>query len=106
MIIVEPCVELTFLQHLEIMSEIDVGQVLDDDVESLAADVLHHLLLVVLVVVVEHVVRATFGDEVHAILSAGSADYGRSESSAIAEFLAKSFAFCFSTVSNYSSNIK
>ena len=68
------------------MPEIDVGQVLNDDVKSLAADVLYHLLLIVLVVVVEHVVRSTFCDNVHAVLGASSADYGCSESSEIAKF--------------------
>ena len=76
---------LTFLQHLDIVPEIDVGQVLDDDVESLAADVLDHLLLVVLVVVVEDVVRAALGHHVHPVLGAGSPDDGGSQSSAIEE---------------------
>ena len=67
------------------MAEIDVRQVLDDDVESLAPDVLDHLLLIVLVVVVEHVVSAALGDDVHAVLGAGRADDSSSESSAIGE---------------------
>ena len=67
------------------MAEVDVGQVLDDDVESLAPDVLDHLLLVVLMVVVEHVVRTALGDDVHAVLGAGRADDGSAKGSESAE---------------------
>ena len=67
------------------MAEVDVGEVLDDDVEALAADVLDHLLLVVLVVVVEDVVRAALGHHVHTVLGAGSPDDGGSEGPAIEE---------------------
>ena len=76
---------LTFLQHLDVVAEIDVCQVLDDDVKSLAPDVLDHLLLIVLVIVVEHVVRTALGHDVHAVFGASCADDGSSESSAIAE---------------------
>ena len=76
---------LTFFEHLDVVAEIDVGEVLDDDVESLAADVLDHLLLVVLVVVVEDVVRAALGHHVHPVLGAGRPDDGGSQSSAIEE---------------------
>ena len=45
-------VQLTFLNHLNVVSQIDVGQVLDDDVEALIASEVHQLLLVRLVVMV------------------------------------------------------
>ena len=45
-------VQLTFLNHLNVVSQIDVGQVLDDDVEALIAGEVHQLLLVRLVVMV------------------------------------------------------
>ena len=67
------------------MAEINVGEVLDDDVESLAADVLDHLLLVVLVVVVEDVVRAALGHHVHAVLGARRPDDRGSQGPAIEE---------------------
>ena len=67
------------------MAEVDVGEVLDDDVEAVAADVLDHLLLVVLVVVVEDVVRAALGHHVHPVLGASRPDDGGSQSSAIEE---------------------
>ena len=57
------------------MTQVDVGQVLDDDVEAVAAQVLHHLLLVALVVVVEDVVGAAVGDDVHAVLGPGRAHH-------------------------------
>ncbi len=50
---------VTVLEHLDIMAEVDVGQVLDNHVESFAAEELDHLLLVVLVIVVEHVMGST-----------------------------------------------
>ena len=84
----------TLLQHLDVVPEVDVGEVLDDDVEA-GAEMLHHLLVVVLVVVIEHVVRPTLacsksvtdnpiynsylGDHVHALLGAGRADHHRAE---------------------------
>ena len=76
---------LTFLQHLDVVAEINVCQVLDDDVKSLAPDVLDHLLLIVLVIVVEHVVRTALGDDVHAVFGASCADDGSSKSSAVVE---------------------
>ena len=40
--------------HLKVSGEVYVGEMLDDDVEA-CAEMLHHLLVIVLVVVVEHV---------------------------------------------------
>ena len=67
------------------MAEVDVGEVLDDDVEAVAADVLDHLLLVVLVVVVEDVVRAALGHHVHTVLGARRPHDRGSEGPAIEE---------------------
>ena len=78
---------LTFFEHLDVVAEVDVGEVLDDDVESLAADVLDHLLLVVLVVVVEDVVRAALGHHVHPVLGARRPDDRGSQSPAIEQGL-------------------
>ena len=70
------------LQHLQVVSEVDVGQVLDDDVEA-GAEVLHHLLLVTLMVVVEDVVRAALEDHVHPLLRPGRSHHCCSNSSKI-----------------------
>ena len=45
-------VKLTLLDHLNVVSQVDVGQVLDDDIEALVAGEVHQLLLVRLVVMV------------------------------------------------------
>ncbi len=49
----------TILEHLDVMAEVDVGQVLDDHVESFAAKEFDHLLLIVLVIVIEHMMGST-----------------------------------------------
>ncbi len=69
------------LQHLEVVTQVDVGEVLDDDVEA-GAEVLDHLLLVGLVVVVEDVVRPALGHHVHAVLSPRRPHHRRADSSA------------------------
>jgi hypothetical protein len=52
---------LTLLDHLDVVRQVDVGQVLDDDVEALVASEVHQLLLVRFVVVVEHLKKTGNG---------------------------------------------
>ncbi len=68
------------LQHLEVVTQVDVGEVFDDDVEA-GAEVLDHLLLVGLVVVVEDVVRPALGHHVHAVFRPGRPHHRRADSS-------------------------
>ena len=39
-------VKLTSLDHLNVLSQVDVGKVLDDDIEALIASEVYQLLLV------------------------------------------------------------
>ena len=69
-------VQRTFFEHLNVMAQVDVGQVLDDDVEAGAADGLQHLLLVPLVVVVEHVMGSAFSHNIHPVLRGNDKKHG------------------------------
>jgi hypothetical protein len=59
---------LTLLNHLDVMRQIDIGQVFDDDVESFVSGKVHQLLLVRFVVVVENLMSSAFQHNVHAVL--------------------------------------
>ena len=59
----------SLLEHLDVVAQVNVCQVLDDDVEAGAADSLQHLFLVPLVVVVEDVVSTALGNHVHSVLT-------------------------------------
>jgi hypothetical protein len=62
-------------QQRQVFPEVDVGEHLQDQVHALAARERHRLIEVALLVVVEEVVRALFGDELPARFGPRRADH-------------------------------
>ena len=63
-----------FLHHLEVVSQVDVGQVFNDHIKS-GSEMLHHLLLVMFVIMIEDMVRPALGHHLHPLLGPGSAHH-------------------------------
>ena len=64
----------SLLQHLEVMTQVNVGQVFDDHIKS-RSEMLHHLLLVMFVIVIEDMMRPALGHHVHPLLGPGRAHH-------------------------------